>query len=230
MRLSERISPVERVTCDRWDLIVSLIEPDTASVLDVGSRRGELRDQLPPDAAYVGMDLFEPADVIASAEDPFPFENDSFDCVVLADLLEHLDAPHVALDEAMRVARNSVVILLPNLFTLFIRIHYLVRGRMPSEKYTFDVHPKLDRHRWVMNFDQAAAFTHGRAELANWRVAREYAYNWPFRRRLARLGYWAARRIGSPNLWSWEYAARLEPATSATVPRVPAAKSDPVGA
>jgi SAM-dependent methyltransferase len=208
---ADGVSSVNRKTCGRWELIVGLLEPDTDSVLDVGCRRRELCEHLPPGTTYAGMDLFEPADVIASAEEPFPFEENSFDSVVLADVLEHLDDPHAALDEAMRVARNAVVVLLPNLYTLFVRLHYLVRGRMPSGKYAFGVHPPEDRHRWIMNFDQAAAFTRGRAELAGWRVAREYAYNWPFRP-LARLGYWIARRVGGPNLWSWEYAARLEPA------------------
>jgi SAM-dependent methyltransferase len=221
---------VERVSCGRWELIVRLLEPETDSVLDVGCRRRELREHLPPGTTYVGMDLFEPADVIASAEEPFPFEENSFDSVVLADLLEHLNDPHAALDEAMRVAQKAVVVLLPNLYTLFIRLHYLARGRMPSEKYTFDAQPRPDRHRWIMNFDQAAAFTRGRAELANWLVAREYAYDWPFRRRLARLGYWTARQIGGPNLWSWEYAARLQPATRASAPPVPVAEPKQSGA
>jgi SAM-dependent methyltransferase len=204
--------PIEHVTCRRWDLIVSLVGPQNESVLDIGCRGRELRDHLPPGVAYIGMDLEAPADIIASAEERLPFEDDSFDSVVLADVLEHLNDPHAAFDEAMRVARKSVVVLLPNLFTLFIRLHYLVRGRMPSEKYTLGVQPSDDRHRWVLNFEQARAFTHGRAELAGWRVTREYAYTWPFRRRVARFGYWAGRQISGPNLWSWEYAARVEPA------------------
>jgi SAM-dependent methyltransferase len=219
---------IDRVSCDRWDLIVALIAPDTDSVLDVGCRGRELRDYLPPNASYVGMDLVEPADVIASAEESLPFEDASFDSVVFADVLEHLNDPHGALDEAMRVARKSIVILLPNLFTLFFRLHYLARGRMPSEKYAFDAHRKLDRHRWLMNFEQAAAFTHGRAELTNWNVAREFAYNRPFRRRLARVGYWTARRIGGPNLWAWEYAARLEPSKSAPARLSDAERNHPV--
>jgi hypothetical protein len=37
---------------------------------------------------------------------------------VLADILEHLDNPHRALDEAMRVAADSVIVLLPNIYTV----------------------------------------------------------------------------------------------------------------
>jgi len=203
--------PTESVSGDRWTLIVDLIGPDTESVLDVGCRKGELREHLPEKARYVGLDLLPPADVIASAEEPLPFDDDSFESVVLADVLEHLNDPHRALDEAMRVARRPVVVLLPNIFTLLIRIYFAALGRMPSQKYAFGPEPKGDRHRWIMNFDEAASFTAGRAALTNWCVARECAYALPFRRRSARLAYGVAGVIGGPNLWSWEYAARLEP-------------------
>jgi SAM-dependent methyltransferase len=203
--------PIETVSGDRWTLIVDLIGPDRGSVLDVGCRTGELREHLPEDGRYVGLDLLPPADVIASAEEPLPFDDDSFESVVLADVLEHLNDPHKALDEALRVGRQSVVVLLPNLFTLLVRIYFALLGRMPSQKYAFGPDPQVDRHRWIMNFDQAAAFTAGRAALSNWCVVRECAYALPFRRRSARAAYRLARRIGWPNLWSWEYAARLEP-------------------
>jgi SAM-dependent methyltransferase len=203
--------PIETASGDRWTLIIDLIGQDTGSVLDVGCRMGELREHLPEDGRYVGLDIFPPADVVASAEEPLPFDDDSFETVVLADVLEHLNDPHSALDEAMRVGRRSVVVLLPNLFTLVFRIYFAALGRMPSQKYAFGPDPHVDRHRWIMNFDQAASFTAGRAALTNWCVARECAYALPFRRRSARLAYRVAGVIGGPNLWSWEYAARLEP-------------------
>jgi len=205
---------IEHVSGDRWSLIVSLIGRDTASVLDVGCRGRELRDHLPKGAGYVGLDLLPPADVIASAEEPLPFEDDSFETVVLADVLEHLDDPYLALDEAMRVARKSVVILLPNIYTLMMRLYFAAFGRLPTAKYRFEVEPRVDRHRWIMSFDEAASFTHERASRRAWRVAREYAYLLPFRRWTARLAYRMARITGSRNLWAWEYAARLEPSGS----------------
>jgi hypothetical protein len=195
-------------------LIVSLICPDTRSVLDIGCRGRELRDHLPSGVDYLGVDISPPADVIASADEPLPFESDSFDSVVLADVLEHLDRPHFALDEAMRIATRSVVVLLPNLFTLLDRMYFAVLGRLPGDKYAFGPIPPVDRHRWILSFDQAASFTVGRAAQAGWRVTRQCAYAYPFRRISARLAYGIAQRIGAQNLWSWEYAARLEPLDS----------------
>jgi SAM-dependent methyltransferase len=128
---------IETVSGDRWTLIADLIGPDTQSVLDVGCRTRELQEHLPKRTHYIGLDLSPPADVIASAEDPLPFDDDSFETVVLADVLEHLNHPHAALDEAMRVGRRSVIVLLPNLFTLVFRIYFAALGRLPNGKYAF---------------------------------------------------------------------------------------------
>jgi SAM-dependent methyltransferase len=194
----------------RWDVIADLIGIDTTSVLDVGCRDRALKDHLASSVRYVGLDLFPPADVIASADEPLPFEDGAFDAVVLADVLEHLNDPQAALDESIRVASKSVVVLLPNLYTLLLRVHYLT-GRTFG-KYHFGPDNSLDRHRWLMNFDQAADFTRGRAARSGWRVAREGGHTGDFRRTSARAVYAVARTLGTPNLWAWEYVARLEPA------------------
>jgi SAM-dependent methyltransferase len=157
----------------------------------------------------VGVDLFPPADVLASAEKPLPFGDDSFEVVVFADVLEHLDDPHGALDEGLRIARQVVVVLLPNLYTAWNRL-YFARGRLYGGKYALGVEPTLDRHRWFLRFDEARAFVRGRADRAGWAVSREIAHTPAFRHPGMLTTYWLARRVGGPNLWSWEYAARLE--------------------
>ena len=70
---------------------------------------------------YVGRDLFAPADVIANAEEPLPFDDCAFDTVVTADVLEQLNHPHGTFDEALRVARRGIVVLLPNVLSLALR-------------------------------------------------------------------------------------------------------------
>jgi SAM-dependent methyltransferase len=189
---------------------MDLVGPGVESVLDIGCRDKALATFLPAGTRYVGMDLFPPADVVANAEEPLPFDDNSFHTVVLADVLEHLDDPHGALDEAMRVGNGAVVVLLPNVYSLWLRVRF-ARGSTFG-KYSFGPENKRDRHRWLMNFDQASQFTRSQAQKANWRVAREYGYDGGFSRRLARVAYWGARMVGTPNLWAWEYAARLEPA------------------
>jgi SAM-dependent methyltransferase len=203
----------ERVQGDRFELIAALVGPTAESVLDVGCRDRALRTFLPRDIRYVGVDLGPPADVIATAEKPLPFKDRSFDVVIFADVLEHLNDPHGAMDEALRIARQAVVVVLPNMFSLVHRL-YFVRGRMATRKYDFGPDRIVDRHRWLMNVDQAHSFVSGRAEQASWHVRRACAHQQHFRRPAAVIAYRVARVIGSPNLWAWDYAARVEPGSS----------------
>lgn len=207
MALASANSPT-RVTGDRWSVISGLVPADAASVVDIGCRDRALRTHLSPGVRYVGVDLAPPADVIASAEERLPFEDDEFDCAVLADVLEHLEHPHDALEEAIRVARASVVVLLPNLYSALHRARFVSGATFG--KYQFGPERRVDRHRWLMNFDQARAFTHGVAEGAGWHVEAEYGYE-HFNRWSARAVYRVCRAIGGPNLWTWEYVARLAP-------------------
>jgi SAM-dependent methyltransferase len=200
---------MRHATGDRWDLIAELIGV-ADSVLDIGCRDKALQSHLPPTTRYVGLDLAPPADVIASAEDPLPFDDDSVDVAVLADVLEHLNRPHEALREAMRVATTGVVVLLPNLFFYQHRIGIL-RGRLNTEKYDMCPTPSEDRHRWFIHFDHARAFAAGVAQSVGWSVGSEVAYDGGPQRAMSRAIMIALPRMTSPAVWAFEYGARLIP-------------------
>jgi SAM-dependent methyltransferase len=198
-----------RIRGTRWHVLRELLGSDANSVLDIGCRDRRLREWLPEDARYVGLDLSPPADVIADAEEPLPFEANSFRSVVLADVLEHLDNPHAALDDALRVASSAAVIVLPNVYHALFRLRF-ARGRLGA-KYMFGPEYQPDHHRWVLGFSEAASFTHARAQASGWHVAREYAYDGGFSRGWARVAVELACRSTSPDFWAWDYTARLDP-------------------
>lgn len=97
------------------------------SVLDIGCGRQLLRDYLPAHADYVGIDLDEPDAIRASAL-ALPFVDTAFDTVVLCEVLEHLEAPGMALREAARVGRRRIVVTVPNDHSL-VRLARLALGR-----------------------------------------------------------------------------------------------------
>jgi SAM-dependent methyltransferase len=95
-------------------------------VLDVGCGRQGLRDALGNAHSYMGCDA-EGGNVRGSAL-ALPFRGRSFDTVVLCEILEHLEAPGYALREAARVARQRIIVTVPNDHSL-VRLARLLLGR-----------------------------------------------------------------------------------------------------
>jgi SAM-dependent methyltransferase len=131
---------------------------DNYSLLDVGCRTMDLKPLLTSCREYLGGDLIPGHGVVeCNLEKPLPFSDKSFDVVTALDVLEHLDDPHTALKELLRVARNLVVISLPNMYYFSFRFNFLV-GKGISGKYTFPAYPVVDRHRWILSYSEAIAF------------------------------------------------------------------------
>lgn len=146
---------------------------ESAKVLDVGCSYGNHLFMLngalgkPDNVEMVGVDLFEPAvrraNVFAQAIPGFsncrfevadvsaglPFEDDTFDAINLADVLEHLVDPESALHELRRIAKPgaTIVISTPLKDTIFKRMAVVtnrtLRGRLyrayyPGKNTTLD--------------------------------------------------------------------------------------------
>jgi methionine biosynthesis protein MetW len=126
--------------------------PAGGRVLDVGCASGGLLALLRPRAGHLaGLELSATAaraasrvgdEVVCGAlEDPgLPFERDSFDLVVLADVLEHLADPAAGLARAAAWCRpgGTVLVSVPNVAHWHARLT-LLRGRWPQhDSGTFD--------------------------------------------------------------------------------------------
>ena len=91
--------------------------PQGSSVLDVGSGDGTIARTIAdarPDISVEGVDvLVRPVTAIPTRQYDglhLPFTNDSFDVVMLVDVLHHTPDPGAVLKETARVARDRVVI------------------------------------------------------------------------------------------------------------------------
>jgi SAM-dependent methyltransferase len=116
-------------------------------VLDVGCRYGALTRSYVDGNDVVGIDvdrdaLAEAAKLgiethWADADAPLPFEAESFDVVVLGELLEHIRDPTGLVAEAKRVLRNGGTLVgsVPNAFRLKNRLRFLA-GRKPEDDPT----------------------------------------------------------------------------------------------
>ena len=107
------VADLQLLTCVRY------LKPRLAAVrgrvLDVGCGDMPFRSMLPADTAYVGIDVALAED-FGMAKHPdiqnfdgrsIPFANESFDCVLCTEVLEHAQDPEFLLAEMRRVLRKG---------------------------------------------------------------------------------------------------------------------------
>lgn len=135
-------------------------------VLDVGADNCYLRDLLGAGADYTGIGIGGSPDIEVDLErQAIPFPDNSFDCVLCLDVLEHLDTIHATFDELCRVSRRYVIISLPNPYRDFLGMLF---GR-PEDKalnfkyYGLPLDRPDDRHKWFFANSEAEAFIRGKA-------------------------------------------------------------------
>jgi SAM-dependent methyltransferase len=91
-----------------------------SSVLDLGSRNGDLREYLPPDVKYQGVDIAPefaaPEILIHDISTGLPFPDGTFDYVFMIEVLEHAPHPFATASEVRRVLKpgGTWVVSVPN--------------------------------------------------------------------------------------------------------------------
>jgi SAM-dependent methyltransferase len=137
--------PSEFVFCEpqRRELFHRLVGGPGRRVLDIGCRTGALTRAYAGGNEIVGVDVDRTAlaeaarlgieTVWADVEEGLPFEDESFDVVVLGELLEHVRFPERVLSDVRRVLRpgGTLVGSVPNSYRLKSRLRFLL-GRPPE--------------------------------------------------------------------------------------------------
>jgi SAM-dependent methyltransferase len=132
-----------------------------------------------PGAEYTGIDVGGAPDLVINLEkvDRLPFPDRSFDCVVCADVLEHLDNLHHSFGELVRVSSRHIVLSLPNNWANARRP--VSRGKGAIGHYGLSVDPLPDRHKWFFSLLEAAEFIEGQALKHGLTIAELYAMEKP---------------------------------------------------
>ncbi|HAN31057.1 MAG TPA: SAM-dependent methyltransferase [Myxococcales bacterium] len=119
MSLTEKVH--ESVVFDRRIRVLSeylaSVLPQDAKVLDVGCGTGQMAQAfsaIRPDLRFKGIDILVRPETYMEVVEfdgvTIPFEDDSFDAIMMVDVLHHTADPTVLLREANRVARESIVL------------------------------------------------------------------------------------------------------------------------
>jgi hypothetical protein len=142
-------------------------------ILDVGADERQLKRHLSEGTDYWGIGRGgQPDQEIDLDRESLPFPDRSFDTVLCCDVLEHLERIHGVFDELCRVARQHVIISLPNpLADLFHALcHGSYRPGRLMKFYGLPVEAPEDRHRWFFNAGEAEEFVRERAARGGMRI------------------------------------------------------------
>ncbi|MCA8986712.1 MAG: class I SAM-dependent methyltransferase [Planctomycetaceae bacterium] len=127
------------------------------NVLDVGCDEAPLRALL-PNEKYYGVDICGKPDQVLNLEEckRLPFEDESFDCVMCIEVLEHLNNLHDMFQELFRVSSQNVIVSLPNCWCG--ARGKLDKGRGDILHYGLPHRKPIDRHKWFFNVSQVSDF------------------------------------------------------------------------
>lgn len=118
-------TPYESVATDFYrELITGAVHDTSARILDLGCFKGILVDKLNDYAAY-GMDVtaagfMKPGRYVLGIGEQLPFKDNSFDCVVMTEVIEHILEPERVFREIRRTLKNGGYLLIthPNKYNL----------------------------------------------------------------------------------------------------------------
>jgi SAM-dependent methyltransferase len=194
-------------------------------ILDVGADECHLRQYLPGVTSYYGIGLGGNPDRLVDLEkEEIPFADNSFNCVLCLDVLEHLDNAHQVFDELCRVSRNYVVVSLPNPWATFIATLLAGHGRSKPPLKFYGLPPEIpaDRYKWFFSMDEAEQFVRQRALLNGLGVvqidhyepapAADLLRRW--RRAIMSALFYRVMKLGPENLYVralWALLRRITP-------------------
>lgn len=118
-------TPYESVATDFYrELITCVIHDSSARILDLGCFKGIRVDKL-SDYSTVGLDVttagfMKPGKYVLGIGEQLPFKDNSFDCVAMTEVIEHILEPERIFGEIRRILKDGGYLLIthPNKYNL----------------------------------------------------------------------------------------------------------------
>lgn len=127
---------------NRKRLILGMIPKGVETVLDIGSR-GKIFNEKHKTTT---IDAVEEADIKQdlNKNQKLPFKDNSFDIVIMNQILEHLTYVEEIVNEAKRVSKKYIFVGLPNESVYSLRLKFLFKGTIGRNGYD----PYGHKHRY----------------------------------------------------------------------------------
>lgn len=114
--------PISELEKDRIASIINLVPHDANLIADLGCGSGRIANEIDHERTVVGLDMSTEAlkhcrvQVVRASIAQTPFPDSVFDCIILSDVLEHLEnsSHKKALKEVRRLAKKYVIVSTPN--------------------------------------------------------------------------------------------------------------------
>lgn len=193
------------------------------NILDIGADELYLKEYLPKEVTYKGIGFGEHPELIKInlEKEPIPFPNNSFDCVLCLDVLEHLENIHEMFDNIANLSKKWILISLPNpLAALYESLSVKPYSKEQLVKfYGLPFEKPQDRHKWFFSLSEAQSFIKYKAKKNKLKVIDEFIKgesdglpnNKSFKNRLKRRKFNIARNIlflentNFKDFFSWTY-------------------------
>lgn len=118
----------------------------------------------------IGIDINGSPDIIFDLEKGnIPIKENSFDCIICLDVLEHVDNLHEVLDQFLLISKKYIILSFPN----ELRFLNLIRYVYKTNNREFGFFPR-NRHKWFISYSQSKTFIRNFAKKNNLIIINDY--------------------------------------------------------
>lgn len=198
-------------------IITSRVLPQLAnvnSVIDIGCGDGVVGTLVPSTWSYRGIDLNNAAiyeqnlkdeRIIYSSPDQLEAvlsNSEPADVVLMLDVLEHTRQFCDLFERAIPLAKQYLVVSLPNELFLVDRLRLLAGKEHPTHSLDLITLPEGFKHQYLINIAKARRILADLASRYQIRLVEEWQRPLVAKNHLAQPGLWLLRQLSSSQLWS----------------------------
>lgn len=184
------------------------------SVLDIGCGDGVVSTLLPDDWNYSGIDLSNAAiyernygNERINYSSPDDIEStlscsEPADVVLMLDVLEHTRQFSDLFKRAIPLAKQYIIVSLPNELFFLDRLRLLAGKEHPAHSLDLINLPEGFKHQYVINIDKARRILSAVASQHDFALAQEWQRPLITKNRLSQPALWLIRQLSSAQVWS----------------------------